>query len=133
MTNIEYANKMYSMGKMPLRYWVQQNGRTAQENFNYQREKIIKDAMRKKELEQLKKQIEEELFIANMTAIDESAGALEQDVATNVVNNISATFNGGIYPERLNSFSKQIAIGLGRAIGNMPFKLIEDFFDKYDD
>lgn len=109
--------------KMPARYWAQLNGKTAQENYKEQKAIILREL----EVKELEKQMEQEIFVSMMSAIDNGASALEQDVAQNVVNSIEATFSGGgIHPERLNSFSKQIAIGLGKALGDAPFKMLED-------
>ena len=52
---------LYNSGKMPFKYYAQQNGKSPQENYRLQKD-IIHDKLKKQEAEkQIKEQITEEI------------------------------------------------------------------------
>lgn len=128
-------NYLHSSGKLPERYWNQVNKQTAQENYNSQRQEIIEKMERRKRVEALEKELEEQMGIVLLQTLDEfeeAKDALEQESAERIANNIYAVFNGGsIQPENLKSVSlrKMIMVGLARSLASAPFKLLEQFFD----
>lgn len=128
---LKEINYYHNAGKMPDWAWAQQNGKSAQDNYAYQRNKFIEYLEKCKKVEEIKKQIEEQIFLATQSSLEESAAAFEKEAAANIVNNITAAFDGGIHPERLKSvsFSTQLAAGLGRALVNGVFKTLDDLFD----
>ena len=68
-----------------------------------------------------------------MFSLEESSSEISDDIANDIVNKINATFEGGsIHPERFTSmsFSKQLALMLGKALGQAPFKLLDEILDE---
>lgn len=132
----EQADYYHDRGMMPDWIWVQQNGRSPEWNWEYQRKKMFDDIKRREKLKQLeewKNQLEDRTLEAVMTALDQNASLLEDQLANDVVNKIGATFEGGsIHSEKLtnSSFSTRMAVMLGKALADAPFKLLEDIINE---
>lgn len=129
---IEYYHRN---GMMPDWAYYQQNGKSAMENYRDQTRVIIDRYEEQKKLEEAKKQLEEEMFVAMMSALEEGIDPLEQTVAQDIGNMVSAVFEGGaIHPERLKnkSFSAELGAALGRALAQAPFKLLDDILNDKD-
>lgn len=121
----------HDRGSLPDHFYYQLNGKSAEENYLEQKRKIHERIEMRRKLEECKRQIEDETFQAIMIALEQSAGKLESEVANDVVNSIQAAFAGGsIHPEALTNktFSSEIAIALGKALGQAPFKLLDEIF-----
>lgn len=130
---IEYYHRR---GLMPDWAYYQQNGKSAIENYREQTQMIKARYDEQKRIEEAKKKLEEEMFVAMMSALEESIDPLEQTVAQNIGNMMSAVFEGGaIHPERLKNQSFSVALGaaLGKALAQASFKLLDDILNGKDD
>lgn len=132
----EEADYYHDRGLMPTWAWVQQNGRSPEYNWEYQKREMykkIRRAEKLKRLEEWKKQLEQQTLEAVLFSLDQNAAALEDQLANDVANKISAVFEGGsIHAEKLSnsSFSNRLAIALGKALGEAPFKMLEEILEE---
>lgn len=135
---IDEINYYHDRGQMPDWAWVQQNGRSPEWNYNYQKQKMYAE-MRKREKakqrEEAKKQIEKQILDAIAYTMMEGEEQVANAAANDIISSINATFGGGsINTQHLTnkSFSANLGAILGRALGEAPFKLLDEIF-KDDD
>lgn len=132
----EQIDKLHDMGYMPDWVWVQQNGRSAQQNFEYQRRKIydqIAEREAAKRREEAKKEIEKQILEAILVTLEQATDGVAEETANDVVACINAALNGTPAPDGKKSFSAEIGAILGRALGEAPFKLLDEIFKDADE
>jgi len=120
---------------MPDWAWVQQNGRSPQWNYEYQRKKFLREIEEReaaKRREEAKKEIERQLLEAIAMTMEQGSEMMVEATANDIVASINAALNGTPAPASKKSFSVELGAMLGRALGQAPFKLLEDIF-KDDD
>ena len=129
MNDREMVEFLHNSGLMTDWAWYQMNGKTAQENYIDQKRKWQNKYKKQRELEELKKKMEEQIFEAVMYTMEETE-AFEEEVASDVVNMIEAAFDGNsIRSGQLQdkSFSADLGATLGRALAMAPFQLLDEF------
>lgn len=131
MNDRDMVEFLHNSGLMNNLVYYQRNGKTAQENYIDQKRKQQQNYKKQRELEKLKKQMEDQIFEAVMYTMEQTE-AFEEEVASDIVNMISSAFEtGSMRPEKLEnrSFSSDLGATLGRALAMAPFKLLEEVFD----
>ena len=119
-------------GTLPERYYYYNQQYSAEEIYYAHRKKIISEQRKadkiKKLKEDLQKRIEEAMF--------QSLAAEEETVvnaaALDLKNQLNAAFNDNtINPNALRStsFIMDLGVALSKALGQLPFKLIDDFLN----
>ena len=132
----EQIDRLHDMGYMPDWVWVQQNGRSAQQNFEYQRRKIynqIAEREAAKRREEAKKEMEKQILEAILVTLEQATDGVAEETANDVVACINAALNGTPAPDGKKSFSAEIGAILGRALGEAPFKLLDEIFKEADE
>lgn len=132
---IEYY---HNRGLMPDWAYYQQNGKSAQENYAEQHRKMQEEYYKRekaKELEEAKKKIEQQILEAIIFTMEQGAGTVADAAAADIISSINAAFGGGGSSGKQlgsKSFSAELGVMLGRALGQAPFKLLDEIF-KDDD
>ena len=127
----EEADFYHDRGMMPDWAWVQQNGRSPQWNWEYQHRKILADLEAReaaKRREEAKKEIERQLLEAIAMTMEQGSEMMVDATANDIVASINAALNGTPAPASKKSFSVELGAMLGRALGQAPFKLLEEIF-----
>ena len=127
----EQADYYHDRGMMPDWAWVQQNGRSPQWNWEYQHRKILADLEAReaaKKREEAKKEIERQLLEAIAMTMEQGSEMMVAATADDIVASINAALNGTPAPASKKSFSVELGAMLGRALGQAPFKLLEEIF-----
>lgn len=132
----EEIDYYHDIGMMPDWAWVQQNGRSPEWNLEYQRRKMYRELEEReaaKRREEAKKQIEQQILEAILFTLEEGAGTVADAAAEDIISSINAAFGGGSAgaSKQLGnkSFSAELGAMLGRALGQAPFKLLDEIFD----
>lgn len=131
----EEADYYHDRGMMPDWAWVQQNGRSPEWNWEYQHRKMYAEIEAReaaKRREEAKKEIERQLLEAIAMTMEQGSEMMVEATANDIVASINAALNGTPAPASKKSFSVELGAMLGRALGQAPFKLLEDIF-KDDD
>ena len=131
----EQADYYHDRGMMPDWAWVQQNGRSPQWNYEYQRAKMYAEIEAReaaKRREEAKKEIERQLLEAIVSTMEQGSEMVADAAANDIVASINAALNGTPAPASKKSFAVELGAMLGRALGQAPFKLLEEIF-KDDD
>lgn len=127
----EEADFYHDRGMMPDWAWVQQNGRSPQWNWEYQHRKILADLEAReaaKRREEAKKEIERQLLEAIAMTMEQGSEMMVDATANDIVASINAALNGTPAPASKKSFSVELGAMLGKALGQAPFKLLEEIF-----
>ena len=127
----EQADYYHDRGMMPDWAWVQQNGRSPQWNYEYQKAKMYRELEEReaaKRREKAKKEIERQLLEAIVSTMEQGSEMVADAAATDIVASINAALNGTPAPASKKSFSVELGAMLGRALGQAPFKLLEEIF-----
>ena len=127
----EQADYYHDRGMMPDWAWVQQNGRSPQWNYEYQKAKMYRELEEReaaKRREEAKKEIERQLLEAIVSTMEQGSEMVADAAATDIVASINAALNGTPAPASKKSFSVELGAMLGRALGQAPFKLLEEIF-----
>ena len=127
----EEADYYHDRGMMPDWAWVQQNGRSPQWNYEYQKAKMYRELEEReaaKRREKAKKEIERQLLEAIVSTMEQGSEMVADAAATDIVASINAALNGTPAPASKKSFSVELGAMLGRALGQAPFKLLEEIF-----
>lgn len=131
----EQADYYHDRGMMPDWAWVQQNGRSPQWNYEYQKAKMYAEIEAReaaKRREEAKKEIERQLLEAIVSTMEQGSEMVADAAANDIVASINAALNGTPAPASKKSFAVELGAMLGRALGQAPFKLLEEIF-KDDD
>ena len=131
----EEADYYHDRGMMPDWAWVQQNGRSPQWNYEYQKAKMYAEIEAReaaKRREEAKKEIERQLLEAIVSTMEQGSEMVADAAANDIVASINAALNGTPAPASKKSFAVELGAMLGRALGQAPFKLLEEIF-KDDD
>lgn len=127
----EQADYYHDMGLMPTWAWVQQNGRSPEYNYEYQKRemyKAIEEREAAKRREEAKKQIEQQILDAIVLTMQQGEELVANAAADDIIASVNAAFNGGTVSKSNKSFSAELGAMLGRALGQAPFKLLDDIF-----
>lgn len=119
----------YYKKKMPEWAAAQLNGKTAEENYYRQKRKFQKRELIRNALEEIQKEYDNALYFA----IQEEEERISEMAANNFISQITAAFDGGtINPNALKnkSFAAELGAAFGRAIGQAPFKLLEEILEE---
>ena len=131
----EEADFYHDRGMMPDWAWVQQNGRSPQWNWEYQHRKMYEELEAReaaKRRAEAKKEIERQLLEAIAMTMEQGSEMMVDATANDIVASINAALNGTPAPASKKSFAVELGAMLGRALGQAPFKLLEEIF-KDDD
>lgn len=131
----EQADYYHDRGMMPDWAWVQQNGRSPQWNYEYQRAKMYAEIEAReaaKRREEAKKEIERQLLEAIVSTMEQGSEMVADAAANDIVASINAALNGTPAPASKKSFAVELGAMLGRALGQAPFKLLEEIFNDDD-
>ena len=131
----EQADYYHDRGMMPDWAWVQQNGRSPQWNYEYQKAKMYAEIEAReaaKRREEAKKEIERQLLEAIVSTMEQGSEMVADAAANDIVASINAALNGTPAPASKKSFAVELGAMLGKALGQAPFKLLEEIF-KDDD
>ena len=127
----EQADYYHDRGMMPDWAWVQQNGRSPQWNWEYQHRKMYEELEAReaaKRRAEAKKEIERQLLEAIAMTMEQGSEMMVEATANDIVASINAALNGTPAPASKKSFSVELGAMLGRALGQAPFKLLEEIF-----
>ena len=127
----EEADYYHDRGMMPDWAWVQQNGRSPQWNWEYQHRKMYEELEAReaaKRRAEAKKEIERQLLEAIAMTMEQGSDMMVEATANDIVASINAALNGTPAPASKKSFSVELGAMLGRALGQAPFKLLEEIF-----
>ena len=75
-----------------------------------------------------KKEIERQLLEAIAMTMEQGSDMMVEATANDIVASINAALNGTPAPASKKSFSVELGAMLGRALGQAPFKLLEEIF-----
>ena len=132
----EQADYYHDRGMMPDWAWVQQNGRSPQWNWEYQHRKMYEELEAReaaKRRAEAKKEIERQLLEAIAMTMEQGSDMMVEATANDIVASINAALNGTPAPASKKSFSVELGAMLGRALGQAPFKLLEEIFKDDDE
>lgn len=127
----EQIDFLHSRGDMPDWVWVQQNGKSPQWNYEYQRRKIyqqIEEREAAKRREEAKKEIEKQLLEAILCTMEQGSEVVASAAADDIIASINAALTGTPAPASKKSFSAELGKMLGVALGQAPFKLLDEIF-----
>ena len=127
----EQADYYHDRGMMPDWAWVQQNGRSPEWNWEYQHRKMYAEIEAReaaKRRAEAKKEIERQLLEARAMTMEQGSDMMVEATANDIVASINAALNGTPAPASKKSFSVELGAMLGRALGQAPFKLLEEIF-----
>ena len=127
----EQADYYHDRGMMPDWAWVQQNGRSPQWNWEYQHRKMYEELEAReaaKRRAEAKKEIERQLLEAIAMTMEQGSEMMVDATANDIVASINAALNGTPAPASKKSFAVELGAMLGRALGQAPFKLLEEIF-----
>lgn len=127
----EQADYYHDRGMMPDWAWVQQNGRSPEWNWEYQHRKMYEELEAReaaKRRAEAKKEIERQLLEAIAMTMEQGSDMMVEATANDIVASINAALNGTPAPASKKSFSVELGAMLGRALGQAPFKLLEEIF-----
>ena len=130
----EEADYYHDRGMMPDWAWLQQNGRSPEWNMEYQRKKMyrqIEEREAAKRREEAKKEIERQILEAIVMTMEQGVGTVADAAADDIVNSINAAIGGGSGAGKAlsnKSFSAELGVILGKALGQAPFKLLDEIF-----
>lgn len=128
----EQADYYHDRGMMPDWIWVQQNGRSAEWNYQYQKNKFNKEIEEReaaKKREAAKREIEKQLMEAILFTMEQGSQEVAKAASDDIVASIHAALNGKPAPASKKSFSADLGKMLGRALGQAPFKLLDEIFN----
>lgn len=134
----EEADYYHDRGMMPDWIWVQQNGRSPEWNMEYQRKKMyrqIEEREAAKRREEAKKEIERQILEAIVMTMEQGVGTVADAAADDIINSINAAVSGGSGAGKAlsnKSFSAELGVILGKALGQAPFKLLDEIFKDED-
>ena len=136
----EEADYYHDIGLMPDWAWVQQNGRSPQWNYDYQHRKIIEAEQQReaaKRREEAKKKIEQQILDAMVLTMQQGEELVANAAADDIIASINSAFGGSggaAAPSGgKKSFSAELGAMLGKALGEAPFKLLDDIFKDEDE
>ena len=130
----EQADYYHDRGMMPDWAWLQQNGRSPEWNMEYQRKKMyrqIEEREAAKRREEAKKEIERQILEAIVMTMEQGVGTVADAAADDIVNSINAAIGGGSGAGKAlsnKSFSAELGVILGKALGQAQFKLLDEIF-----
>ena len=127
----EEADYYHDRGMMPDWAWVQQNGRSPQWNYEYQKAKMYRELEEReaaKRRAEAKKEIERQLLEAIAMTMEQGSEMMVAATADDIVASINAALNGTPAPASKKSFSADLGKMLGVALGQAPFKLLDEIF-----
>ena len=131
----EEADYYHDRGMMPDWAWVQQNGRSPEWNWEYQHRKMMEDIKKReraKQREEAKKQIEQQILDAIVFTMNEGADTVAEAAAADIISSIEGLGSGGKSMSKKSSFSAELGVILGKALGVEPFKLLDEIFKEDD-
>ena len=134
MFSQEQIEYLHEAGMMPDRYYYQQNGKSAYENYRIQKQRIregIMDLYTEQRIQEALKEIQRLYEEAAIFSIEQSIDEAANVFADHMISCIDGTFSGGsINPGSMKnkSFAVMLGAALGRAIGQAPEKLLEDLY-----
>lgn len=135
----EEADFYHDRGMMPDWAWVQQNGRSPQWNYEYQRKKFLREIEEReaaKRREEAKKEIERQILDAIVLTMNQGAETVADAAADDIISSINAAFGGGSGGSKKlggGSFAADLGVMLGKALGEAPFKLLDEIFKDEED
>lgn len=127
----EQADYYHGIGLMPTWAWMQQNSRSPEYNYEYQKRKMYKQIEEKeaaKRREEAKKQMEQQILDAIVLTMQQGEELITNTAADDIIASVNAAFNGGTVSKSNKSFSAELGAMLGKALGQAPFKLLDDIF-----
>ena len=98
----------------------------------YQRQKMLKrieDRREAEKREKAKKEIERQILDAVILAVEQGSEDLAEKTADDIISAINAALSGTPAPKTQTTFSEEIGKALGRALGEAPFKLLDEIFE----
>lgn len=123
---------LHSRSLMPDWIWVQQNGRSPDWNYQYQRDKFrreINEREAAKQREKAKKEMQQQITDAVSSVLQQGSDTIAAATVEDVVSSIEAALNGKPITTQKRSFAADLGAMLGRALVDAPFKLLDDIFD----
>lgn len=127
----EQIDFLHSRGNMPDWMWVHQNGKSPQWNYEYQKRKMyqqIEEREAAKRREEAKKELEKQLLEAIAMTMEQGSEVVASAAADDIIASINAALTGTPAPASKKSFSAELGVMLGRALGQAPFKLLDEIF-----
>ena len=123
---------LHSRGLMPDWVWVQQNGRSPDWNYQYQRDKFLREINEReaaKQREKAKKEMQQQITDAVSSVLQQGSDTIAAATVEDIVSSIEAALNGKPITTQKKSFAADLGAMLGRALVDAPFKLLDDIFD----
>ena len=118
MQDIEY---LHNLGLMSDQAYYQQNGKSIIDNYIMQQ--------RKMHIKQTKRKIYQQLFEALNYALNESTEKISDAAAAEIINSVHAAFDSGSSGKKGKRISSDLGTVLGRALGQAPFKAIDELLN----
>ena len=106
--------------------------------MEYQRKKMyrqIEEREAAKRREEAKKEIERQILEAIVMTMEQGVGTVADAAADYIINSINAAVSGGSGAGKAlsnKSFSAELGVILGKALGQAPFKLLDEIFKDED-
>ena len=111
---------------IPDRYRYQMNSDISPyEAWNEQRKKLQKRIQNQYDIEDIKKELQYQMEKALFQTIEEGQMMITKDVVNNILTNLDSLTNGGKMTIK-NSFATNLGAMLGRELGKLPFKMLDD-------
>ena len=117
---------LHSSGLMPDWIWVQQNGRSPDWNYQYQRDKFLNEREAAKQREKAKKEMQQQITDAVSSVLQQGSDTIAAATVEDIVSSIEAALNGKPITTQKKSFAADLGAMLGRALVDAPFKLLDD-------
>lgn len=130
----QMIDALHERGLMPDRVWLQQNGHSPEWNYMYQKQRMYDEMQQReaaKKKEEAKKEIERQLLMAIAMTMEQGEKMFVDAAADDIISSVNAALGSGAAPKS-RSFSADLGVMLGRALGEAPFKLLDALFD-YDE
>lgn len=106
--------------------YYQQNGKSIIDNYIIQKQQ----QQRKNDIEQAKKQIHQQILNAILYTMNEGTDKMAAAAASNIINSVHAAFgSGSAKATNQKAVSEDLGAILGKALGDAPFKAIDEMFD----
>ena len=135
----EEADRLHDEGLMPDWAWFSQNGRSTQYNIDYQMRKIhaetdkmLNERFKAKKKAELKKELQDKITEAIEEGIAEGTSQVAEQAADDIVARLEEAFNNKTpFNGGKKTFAADIGAAVGRALGDAPFKALDDLMNEY--
>lgn len=127
---------MYLDGDIPVDLWLDLSDRSLDWKVavmdriaDQQAEKQLKRRNLQEKKEKIKQEVQKQICEAIEQATQQSVDGIADEVAGQVVADLDSTLNGG-QPQTAHTWATDLGVLVGRALGDAPFKLLDELLDE---